>query len=132
VSRPAFAPGFRLSYFDVAVLVIGSAMGAGLAFVAASACFVVLFVVGHFFLFCNVFRVSRRLELAWGAIFTVLAGATLAADFPGWLITVAISLAITVIVVVLEMRQPSYHGIFWRSVNPQLREWWAKNYRTSK
>jgi hypothetical protein len=84
----------------------------------------VLLVVGHFFLFCNVFRVSRALELAWSGVFTVLAAATLASGYPGWYFTAAISLAMTVAVVALEMRKPSYHGIFWQRVNPRLPEWW--------
>ena len=31
-----------------------------------------LVILGHFFLFCNVFRVPRVLELAWGVIFILV------------------------------------------------------------
>lgn len=130
MSRPVFAPGFRLSYLDVAVLVSGSVVGAGLAIVSAYASLIVLFVVGHFFLFCNVFRLSRSLELAWGAIFTVLTATTLVSGFPGWLATTGASLAMTGLAVGLEMRKPSYHGVFWQRVNPDLPEWWAINHQT--
>lgn len=33
--------------------------------------FIVAFVVGHFFVFCNIFRVARPLELAWSGVFVV-------------------------------------------------------------
>ena len=91
------------------------------------AAFVVAFVMVHFFLFCNVFRISRSLELAWGTLFTALAIATVISGHPGWIVTSAAALAATVSVVVLEMRKPSYHGIFWQHLNPRLREWWEAN-----
>jgi hypothetical protein len=78
--------------------------------------------VGHFFLFCNVFRVSRAPELVWAGVFLALAGSTIALGVPGWPATVAASLATTVVVVTLEMRKPSYHGIGWRRINPTLLE----------
>jgi hypothetical protein len=28
------------------------------------------------------------------------------------------------VLVIFEMRKPSYHGVFWRRVNPNLRQWW--------
>jgi hypothetical protein len=96
-------------------------------FVSVPASFVVLFVVGHFFLFCNVFRIARGLELTWGGLFVALATATLASGYPGWYATSAISIAMTTAVIAFEMRKPSYHGVFWQRVNPQLPEWWRAN-----
>lgn len=126
MNRPAFAPGFRLSAMDLAILLVGTALSGGLSLITAWAAFVVAFVVMHFFLFCNVFRISRRLELAWAAVFIGLAAGTVLFEMPGWLVTVAASLAATSVVVMLEMRKPSYHGVYWQRVNPQLREWWEK------
>lgn len=82
------------------------------------------FVVAHFFLFCNVFRMSRPLELIWASIFTVLAGLTISTDIPGWGVTIAVSLCATFVLVVIEMRRPSYHGVGWKRINPRLPEWW--------
>jgi hypothetical protein len=42
----------------------------------------VAFVVGHFFLFCNVVRSARRYELIWAAFFTV--NMLAATSFAGW------------------------------------------------
>lgn len=86
--------------------------------------FCLAFVVLHFFLFCNVFRLARPLELLWAAVFVMLAGATIVFDQPGWLVTTALSLIVTFIVVAVEMRKPSYHGIAWRQINPNLLQWW--------
>lgn len=41
-------------------------------------------VVGHFFLFCNVFKVPRRLELAWAGVFVLNTGLWLAAGRFDW------------------------------------------------
>lgn len=127
MKEPVFAPGFRLSSLDIVVLVGGTAAAGGLWLFTPSASFVIAFVVGHFFLFCNVFRVSRGLELAWGALFSVLAGATVITGIPGWLLSALIALLATIVVVALEMRKPCYHGVFWQRVNPGLSEWWEKN-----
>ena len=83
--------------------------------------FVIAFVIAHFFLFCNVFRLSRPLELVWSAVFVMLAAGTVATEFPGWPIMVVGTLATTVVVVALEMRKPSYHGPGWKRINPRLR-----------
>ena len=87
--------------------------------------FVVGFALGHFFLFCNVVRMARPLELAWSSVFVALAAATVALDAPGWLVTTCVSLLVTVVVVLLEVRKPSYHGVGWRRINPELPAWWA-------
>jgi len=127
VSQRVFAPGFRLSSLDLVVMLLGAVAAAGLLFVATWAAVVVAFVIGHFFLFCNVFRISRGLELAWGANFTGLAAVTVLTGIPGWLITIALSFGATIVVVMVQMRKPSYHGVYWQRVNPRLREWWESS-----
>ena len=120
----AFAPGFRLSKLDIAVLVGGLSAAFMVGFIIAWLGFVIAFVLGHFFLFCNVFRLARPLELAWAAVFVALAAGTLTVDIPGWLATAVISLCVTVVVILLEMRKPSYHGVGWQRINPGLQVWW--------
>jgi len=120
-----FAPGFRLSLRDVVVILLGIAAAAYLFGVEPWWSFIVVFVVAHFFLFCNVVRMARPLELIWAATFLALASATLLTEAPGWPITVAASLVVTVAVVGLQMRKPSYHGLGWQRINPGLRDWWS-------
>ena len=119
-----FAPGFRLSVRDVVVIVIGAVAAFALATLVPWWGLMVAFVVAHFFLFCNVVRMARPLELVWAATFLALAASTLALDVPGWPITTAVSLAVTLVVVALQIRKPSYHGIGWQRINPGLRAWW--------
>ncbi|MEW6689726.1 MAG: hypothetical protein AB1452_11615 [Pseudomonadota bacterium] len=126
--RP-FAPGFRLSLRDAIVIAAGSVAAVALASMVWWWGFVIAFVVAHFFLFCNVVRMARPLELAWSAIFLALACATILLEFPGWAATTAISLAATVVVVALQMRKPSYHGAGWRRINPGLPDWWSAQQR---
>jgi len=123
-----FQPGFRLSVFDVGVIASGVS--------GAIWCwpgnwllgFVIAFVVGHFFLFCNVFRISRGLELLWSCVFLIATLLPLKSQHPSWVAIAVPSLIATVIVIGLEFRKPSYHGIGWSRINPGLREWWDANY----
>lgn len=119
-----FAPGFRTSTRDACVLCAG-AVGSGLLVQSnVSAAIVIGFAVAQFFLFCNVFRISRALELIWAGVFVVLAGATIVLGWPGWWVTAGISTGVTLVVILIEMRKPSYHGIGWRWINPDLPKWW--------
>jgi hypothetical protein len=116
-----FNPGFRISVIDVLVLL---AAAWGTWFVGREVWWagaIVAFVVGHFFLFCNVFRICRKAELQWAAVFVVLSGLTIATDYPGWWATFALSLLATVVLVWRETRKPSYHGIGWKRWNPALK-----------
>jgi hypothetical protein len=124
---PKFAPGFRLSLRDAIVLVVGIGSSIALGKIFWPASLIIAVASGHFFLFCNVFRISRRLELIWAGIFIVLSGATILAEFPEWAVTIAISICATVAVVICETRKPSYHGVGWRRINPHLKSWWDSN-----
>jgi hypothetical protein len=124
MKQAAFAPGFRLSVVDVFVLVGGTAASIALSMYVWWWGLVPAFVLGHFFLFCNVIRMARPLELVWAGMFVALAGATVAFETPGWLVTLVLSLLVTVVVVVVELRKPSYHGVAWQWINPGLPAWW--------
>ena len=116
-----FAPGFHVSLLDGAILILGVVVAivcpSDLAIIGGMA-------VGHFFLFCNVFRIRRKPELIWASTFVVLATGTLTLRVPGWPVTIGLLLGWAAILIALEMRDPSYHGIGWRLVNPKLPAWW--------
>lgn len=109
---------------DIAVLVVGAIGSLLAAQVQLWFGIAVAFTVGHFFLFCNVFRMPRYLELAWAALFLLLLVSTAIMQQPGWFLSFALSLAGTIVAVVFQMRQPSYHGVGWETINPQLLQWW--------
>jgi hypothetical protein len=119
-----FTPGFRLSLFDVVVLIAGMIgafiLGAQVWWLGV----VIGFVVGHFFLFCNVFRIARKPELIWAAVFTILTGSTVVIGKLGWIVTFTLSFLVAVVLIYLETKKPHYHGIGWQKINPGLREWW--------
>ena len=124
---PRFAPGFRLSGQDAVVLFVGLGGSIALGKLLWPASLITVVSVGHFFLFCNVFRISRRLELIWTGVFVVLSLGTITADFPGWPAALTLSACVTAIVVRCEMKKPSYHGVGWQRINPKLRDWWDGN-----
>ena len=123
----AFLPGFRISVRDVIVLLLGGVAAWWVARIDASLSRAVLFTVGHFFLFCNVVRMARRLELIWTAIFLVMAACAQLLGVPTWNQAFAICFAATCVLVAIHARSPAYHGLGWQKLNPRLPEWWAKN-----
>lgn len=125
MQQAAFAPGFRLSVSDMLVLIVGTGGALALGSMVWWWGFVVGFAVGHFFLFCNVVRMARPLELLWAGVFVALAVATITLGVPAWPLTAASSLLVTALVVVLQLRSPSYHGLGWQRINPGLPVWWA-------
>jgi hypothetical protein len=125
----AFKPGFRLSIWDGLILGIGGISAIYLAGVEVAASCVIIFVVGHFFLFCNVFRMSRLPELIWAAAFVSLSILTITTGYPGWIPALVMSLVLSIALIIRETRLPSYHGIFWQRFNPKLDERWENNIR---
>ena len=127
MAAASFRPGFRLSALDAAVILAGSTGAALAAEVAWWMGTAIAFVIGHFFLFCNVLRAARPLELAWTACFLALAIASMTKGMPPWSITFALSSLVTLVVLALQIRRPSYHGIGWQRLNPDLPQWWDEH-----
>jgi hypothetical protein len=127
MSVPSFRPGVRLSQLDCVVLAIAAVAAVGAWQIQWWLGFVFGYVTGHFFLFCNIVRMSRAMELAWAGVFVALAGSTIVAESPGWSLTVLVSLVTTLVLVIIEMRRPSYHGIAWQQINPNLKGWWEEH-----
>jgi len=88
---------------------------------------IIAFVVGHFFLFCNVFRITRPSELLWAAGFILLCGLNIVTGNPDWPWVFSISFVTTILLLTKDLRRPDYHGIAWQWINPNLPNWWATN-----
>lgn len=102
--------GFRFSWTDaLAIVVCAIATYFGLKTIGSLA-WLFPFVLGHFFLFCNVFRIRRLPELVWAGGFLMLATGCLVADISVlhamWLV-----LPLTMGVLIYAVRQPHYHGV---------------------
>lgn len=124
MAESKFQPGFRMSAVDGVVIVAGIVVAAALCSTAWWLSFIITFVIAHFFVFCNIFRVARLLELAWSGVFIVLMYCTIMFGRPTWAVAIGCLLLATVVVIGFEMRKPSYHGVLWQCINPGLPQWW--------
>ena len=91
-----------------------------------------LFAVFHFFLFCNVLRARRLLELLWAAAFVGLWSSSYFWGVPSWPATYAAAFAVTLAVAAVQVLLPSYHGVFWAVLNPRLPQWWEEHGGTKR
>lgn len=115
--------GFRLSVTDALVLIAGTLAGAAAYQVTMGYSLFVPFVVYHFFLFCNVFRITRKSELVWSAVLLVHAFGWLLSGTPYMPMLFGLQFVFTVVVIVSEIRSPMYHGVFSRRLNPRIDEY---------
>jgi hypothetical protein len=117
---PPRTHGFRLSGWDLVILA-GGALAAGAFWREGSPLgWIIATVVGHFFLFCNIFLVWRNLELLWALAFVVNAAAHLTLGSASALSVLLFQLPVSVAVIVWQIRSPWYHGIAARRWNPRL------------
>ncbi len=87
-------------------------------------------VLGHFFLFCNVFRVRRSYELFWSALFLTNAAVCVHLFALDALPYMALFQApITLLVIAMEVRDWRYHGVLADRLNPELARYveWRAN-----
>jgi len=125
-----FDPGFRMSALDAGFLLLIVALSPLLAQVFVQLAIAAVFATVHFLLFCNVLRATRPLELLWAALFIGLWSSAYVWNFPSWLYAYGLTLLMTVVVTVVQIRLPSYHGAFWAALNPNLPQWWSDRLET--
>src|SRR5215212_4019622 len=117
--------GFRFFTADAFTILLVIVAVAFLRRIEGPFWWLLLIVIGHFFLFCNLIRLRRRLELAWAIAFVLNCAAWAwfgNLDCRGVL---ALQLPVTVCVVAFEMRSGRYHGIFARRINRKLNDYLA-------
>lgn len=108
--------GFRLSTVDIVAIAVCAAATWLLRDQFGEFVWLMPVTLGHFFLFCNVFRIHRRLELIWTVFFVVNVAAFTVVDKFSWTAILAVQFPITMAVIVLEIRSPRYHGIFFTGI----------------
>lgn len=107
--------GFRLSRFDACLLAGTGVFAWAVWGFDRDLALIALLAVGHFFLFCNVFRVRRAYEVSWAALFVVhLGGWLLAGKGVSWGWALGAQLPATAIAIGAEIASGNYHGIGWR------------------
>ncbi|MGV3662036.1 MAG: hypothetical protein ACO1TE_17760 [Prosthecobacter sp.] len=115
--------GFRFSPWDALILLAGAGLTWWLRMQEVPLWWTVPMVLGHFFLFCNVFLVWRRLELIWAGLFVINVAAHVTIEVVEWWPPVLWQMPVTLVVIVWQMRSPWYHGIFARRINPRLADY---------
>lgn len=117
--------GFRLSLADVLVLTVFAAAATWLWRLDSPAWWLAPMVVGHFFLFCNVIRLRRNLELLWAVVFLGNVGWWMAQGSLDWPMPLVWQMPFTFALILIEMKSSRYHGIAARKLNPQLDKYLA-------
>jgi len=117
------ARGAVFSFYDFAILFSAFVLTIlGWKIVGAYSLFLV-FVIGHFFLFCNVFRVRRKTELLWAIIFIINYLVCTILDYIDILWIFSIQLVVTLILILIEVRHPHYSGVFSTRIKPGIDDW---------
>lgn len=122
MNKPKFNPGFRLSFLDVLVLTISVFGALKIYEISVYMSFIILFVVGHFFVFCNVVRINWKSEIVWASFFVFLGVLKVSIE-----LHFALSFILTIILVYIDLKRPSYHGAFWKQINPGLLDWFVES-----
>lgn len=117
---PVSAPprGFRFSLLDAAVVVAWVTAGGVFYRMGSELWWLAAIAGGHFFLFCNVFRLLRLREMIWAGIFLVNVGFWLLLRRLDWFEVMACQLPVSVGVIAWEIKAKRYHGIFADRLNP--------------
>ncbi len=108
--------GFRFSPTDLIAIVVCAVVTLATLSILEEIAWLLPITLGHFFLFCNVFRVRREFELFWAGVFVLnVACWALAGQFD-WLRILAVQTPLTAILIITTCIRPDYHGIFCAKV----------------
>ncbi len=117
--------GFRFSGVDALALLVFFALAQVLYSQGFPLWWLVPAAAGHFFLFCNVFRVRRRHELIWAGVFVLNTGWWMSGDCLEWFPPVACQTPLTIAILTTGIRSRDYHGMLALTLNPHLGEYLA-------
>jgi hypothetical protein len=101
-----------MSAIDVGFIVVAAVAGWSLRGALGDMVWMIPVTVGHFFLFCNVFRFRRSYELIWAGTFLANVMAWKWGGLYTWWTLLALQMPVTVLLIVAEVRSPSYHGVW--------------------
>jgi hypothetical protein len=115
--------GFRFSIADA--IAIGGFVSAAavLRRLDSPLWWMLLIAAGHFFLFCNVFRIVRRRELIWAGLFILNVGFWIWCDQLTWIYVLSSQMPFTIVLIAADMRASGYHGVLANRINPRLNDY---------
>lgn len=127
--------GFRLSLIDCLVIILAFFITFFLSQLSSLSLldhnshlvfhYFILFVVGNFFLFCNVFRIRTKLELIW-IIFSFLNLIVFIFIFNHLGCFLLGQLLLSMAVIGYEMTTEHYHGVFAYKINQNIDKYLQK------
>jgi hypothetical protein len=115
--------GFQFSRTDALAIAVIMAAALVLWRMGSPLWWILVLSAGHFFLFCNVFRIVRRRELIWAGLFILNIGVWAWLDKLTLIRVVLCQLPITAGLIIADMREPMYHGVCARRLNRRLDEY---------
>lgn len=124
--KPTHKPrtwGFRFSLPDALAICVFLGAAGALWRQGNPLWWLLLIAAGHFFLFCNVFRIVRHRELIWTGLFILNVAIWSWLDHLIWTRVLMCQLPITIWLIAADMRAPGYHGVFARRLNPRLNDY---------
>ena len=124
--------GFKFLPTDTLALVGFGGGALGFHWLGSPLSWILLIAVGHFFLFCNVFRIIRRRELIWASLFLLNIALWTWFGRLTCLPVLLSQLPITAGLILADIRSPGYHGIFANRLNPRLKDYLAQGTPTRK
>lgn len=124
--------GFRFSFMDALVIGVFVCTTAVLWHFDCPLWWILVIATGHFFLFCNVFRIARPRELIWAATFILNIVVWACFDHLAWLPVLLCQLPITAGLLIADMRSPLYHGVFANRLNSQLNDYLEGHFHERK
>lgn len=109
--------GFRFSAMDLAIMLTGVVATCACWTIVGPYALLIPFVLLHFFLFCNVFRVGGERSLIW--VGTFLLNVFFSLPPRPLTIPIAIQLMITIALVAHCVCGKNYHGFACSVINPE-------------
>ena len=111
-------PGFRLNLTDLAFIALLLSLSAGLHYLGMPFALtgLVLYLGATFFLFCNVFRITNRLESWWYIPFALVAAWGLGWGGLGWMwwIILTVLEPWKWLLILYQIRRGNYVGVGYR------------------
>jgi len=108
--------GFRFSIMDLLIFTGGIVATVALWPIVGEFALIVPYLLGHFFLFCNTFRVGGERSLIW--VFSFLINAYFWLQTQNMLLHLIIQTAVTAALITQCVLSKNYHGFACNRINP--------------
>jgi len=117
---PARTCGFQFSWPDAGVVLVCGIVTVLLWPYLGQMSLLFPIALGHFFLFCNVFRIFRKYEYVWAAVFVLNFSMWLLLGCFSWGLVMVVQTPFTLTLIIFQMRSRWYYGVYARIINKSI------------